>query len=238
MLATILPRAHNRSPIVQPGYRQGQHPANYGLKLPPEPLTRGEIELLLRHMGRGPCGVRNRALVVLLWRSGLRIAEALALYPKDIDPAAGTVTVLYGKGGRRRQVGVDNYAVAAIELWCQERARLGIPAQRPLFCCVDIRTRGKALYSSYVRDMLKHRAAEAGITKRVYPHGLRHTMAFEMLMEGEPLGVIRDQLGHSELETTMRYLDHLAPAAAIKAMHARPIPAFGLEGEPTNPSAA
>ena len=116
MLATILPRAHNRSPIVQPGYRQGQHPANYGLKLPPEPLTRGEIELLLRHMGRGPCGVRNRALVVLLWRSGLRIAEALALYPKDIDPAAGTVTVLYGKGGRRRQVGVDNYAVAAIEL--------------------------------------------------------------------------------------------------------------------------
>jgi site-specific recombinase XerD len=86
--------------------------------------------------------------------------------------------------------------------------------------------------------MLKHRAAEAGITKRVHPHGLRHTMAFEMLMEGEPLGVIRDQLGHSELETTMRYLDHLAPAAAIKAMHARPSPAFGLEGEPTNPSAA
>jgi site-specific recombinase XerD len=231
MLAThpIRDERQTRSPIVQPGYRQGQHPANYGLKLPPEPLTRAEIDRLLARLGRGPCGIRNRALVVLLWRSGLRIAEALALYPKDIDRAAGTVTVLRGKGGRRRQVAIDSYALAMLDRWLVERAELGVSGRHPVFCCVDVRTRGKAMYSSYVRDMLKHRARQAGIEKRVHPHGLRHTMAFELMMEGEPLAVIRDQLGHSSLATTLRYCDHLAPALAIKAMHARPLPELAHE---------
>lgn len=233
MLTTaIRDQRQNRSPITMPGYRKGQHPLNYGMKLPPEPLTRDEIERLLRHMGRGPCGHRNRALVVLMWRSGLRIAEALALYPKDVDPVGGTVTVLRGKGGKRRQVAVDAYTVALLERWTAARAELGLTGRDPLFCCVDVRTRGKAMYSSYVRDMLKHRAAQAGIEKRVHPHGLRHTMAFELLMEGQPLGVIRDQLGHSQLATTMRYLDHLAPAAAIRAMHDRPAPEFEPRVEP------
>lgn len=223
-----VPACLNRSPIVQPGYRKGQRPANYGMKFPPEPLTRDEIERLLRKLGRGPCGHRNRALVVLLWRSGLRIAEALALYPKDVDRLAGTVTVLSGKGGRRRQVAIDAYALATVERWMTARLKLELNGRHPLFCCVDVRTRGKAMYSSYVRDMLKRRARQAGIEKRVHPHGLRHTMAFELLMEGQPLGVIRDQLGHSQLSTTLRYCDHLAPAVAIRAMHGRPDPVFRM----------
>src|SRR5581483_3247266 len=166
---------------------------------------------------------------VLMWRSGLRIAETLALYPKDIDRYGGTVTVLRGKGGKRRQVAVDSYALAMLDRWLLERSRLGLTGREPLFCCVDVRTRGKAMYSSYVRDMLKHRGRQAGIEKRVHPHGLRHTMAFELLMEGQPLGVIRDQLGHSQLATTLRYCDHLAPRVAIKAMHARPVPTIQLE---------
>lgn len=222
MLTTPVPGVgQNRSPITMPGYRKGQHPANYGRTFPPEPLTRGEIERLLRQLGRGPCGHRNRALVVLLWRSGLRISEALVLYPKDVDRDAGTVTILRGKGARRRQVAIDAYALAMLERWLAARAELGLTGRQPLFCTVDIRTRGKTMYSSYVRDMLKQRAAAAGIEKRVHPHGLRHTMAFELLMEGQPLGVIRSQLGHSQLATTLRYCDHLAPAVAIRAMHDR-----------------
>jgi site-specific recombinase XerD len=209
-----------------PGYRAGQHPANYGLRFPAEVLTRDEIERLLRTLGQGPCGHRNRALIVLMWRSGLRIAEALGLYPKDVDRARGTVTVLRGKRGKRRQVGIDTYALAVLDRWLAERAELGLTGREPVFCCVDIRTRGKQMYSSYVRDMLKQRAVQAGIEKRVHPHGLRHTMAFELMMEGEPLGVIRDQLGHSQLATTLRYCDHLAAGTAIKAMHARPLPGF------------
>lgn len=229
VVTVVLPLRQNRSPITMIGYRKGQHPLNYGLKLPPEPLSRDEIERLLQHMGHGPCGHRNRALVVLMWRSGLRIAEALALYPKDVDARAGTITILHGKGNKRRQVGTDTYALAMLERWNRVRAELGLTGRHPLFCCVDVRTRGKAMYSSYVRDMLKHRARQAGIEKRVHPHGLRHTMAFELLMEGQPLGVIRDQLGHSQLATTMRYLDHLAPAAAIKAIHSRPAPELAAD---------
>lgn len=221
---TIRGGLQNRSPITMPGYRAGQHPANYERTFPAEVLTRDEIERLLRTMGEGPCGARNRALIVLMWRSGLRIAEALGLYPKDIDRREGTVTVLRGKRGKRRQVGIDAYALAVLDCWMAERAALGLTGREPVFCCVDIRTRGKAMYSSYVRDMLKHRAQQAGIEKRVHPHGLRHTMAFELMMEGEPLGVIRDQLGHSQLATTLRYCDHLAAGSAIKAMHARPLP--------------
>jgi site-specific recombinase XerD len=224
MLETIRSEPENRSPITMPGYRKGQHPANYGLSLPAEVLTRDEIERLLRTLGQGPCGLRNRALIVLMWRSGLRIAEALSLHPKDVDRRAGTVTVLRGKRGKRRQVGVDAYALAVLEQWLAARAQLGLTGRAPVFCCVDIRTRGKAMYSSYVRDMLKQRAAQAGIQKRVHPHGLRHTMAFELIMEGQPLGVIRDQLGHSQLGTTLRYCDHLAAGTAIKAMHDRPLP--------------
>lgn len=226
------------SPIVQPGYRKGQRPANYGLTLPAEPLTRAEIELLMRFMGQGPCGHRNRALVALLWRSGLRCAEALALYPKDIDAERGTVTVLRGKGRKRRQVALDALALALIERWMDARRRLGIDARAPLFCCVDKRTRGKVMYASYVRNMLKQRARLAGIEKRVHPHGFRHTMAFELLMEGQPLGVIRDQLGHKSLGTTMRYLDHLAPAAAIRAMHERPVPQLDFEARAARRAAA
>lgn len=227
-----------------PGYRQGQRPDNAGLTLPPEPLTRAEIERLLKVMGRGPCGHRNRALVVLLWRSGLRISEALDLYPKDVDREAGTVTVMRGKGGRRRQVAVDELGLVMLERWMLERSRLGLTGREPVFCCVDVRTRGKRMYSSYVRTMLKARGEQAGIGggsyrdgtrwgKRVHPHGLRHTMAFELLMEGVDLGTIRQQLGHSQLATTLRYCDHLAPAVAIRAMHARPRPLIdvGTEAE-------
>jgi site-specific recombinase XerD len=214
----------NPSPITMPGFRKGQRPANYGLKLPPEPLTLDEVERLLAVLGRGPCGHRNRAMVVLMWRSGLRIGETLALKPKDIDAADGTVTVLRGKGGRRRTVAVDAYALATLELWARDREKLRLTGHHHLFCTVDVRTRGRQLSDTYVRDMLKKRARQAGIEKRVHPHGLRHTMAYNLIMRSAPLGVIRDQLGHSKLATTMRYCDHLQPAEAVRWMHENPSP--------------
>lgn len=227
-----LAERQNRSPITMPGYRKGERPPNWGKKYPPQVLTREEIERLLRAMGRGPTGTRNRALVVLMWRAGLRISEALALYPRDVDRGAyPTVTVLRGKGGKRRQVALDTYALVTLERWLAERAKLGVDGRAPIFCVIDKRTRGKSIYSAYVRRMLKDRAAKAGIAKRVAPHGLRHTMAFELMMEDVPLAVIRDQLGHAQLATTMRYCDHLGSAAAIKRMHQRPLPE--LPGDPT-----
>lgn len=234
-----LAERQNQSPITMPGYRKGKRPGNYGRTFPPVVLSREEIELLLRHMGRGPTGHRNRALVVMTWRTALRISEALALRPTDVDAATlyPTVTVQRGKGGKRRQVAVDGYALAYLDRWLTERKRLGLDYRQPIFCVIDRRSRGKPLYSSYVREMLKERAAQAGIDKPVRPHGLRHSRAFEMMMEGAPLGVIRAQLGHVDLATTMRYCDHLGAAEAIKWVHDHSLPptAVGPGGSASSP---
>ena len=74
---------------------------------------------------------------------------------------------------------------------------------------------------SYVRTMLNRLADRAGIEKRVHPHGLRHTHSFELMMEGVPVPVIRQQLGHASLATTDRYLRHLAPKDVVEVMQRR-----------------
>jgi site-specific recombinase XerD len=199
----------------------GVKPPNAGKRYPPEPLERGEVLRLLNGCGRGPCGLRNRALIVTLWRCGLRVSEALALYPRDLDVSNGIIRVRRGKGGKHRPVGIDPQALAVIEQWMAARAKLGIGGRSPLFCKVDVRVRGGELRTQYVRTMLKRAAANAGIDKRVHPHGLRHTHAFELSLEGVPLPLIQRQLGHSSLATTARYVDHLAPAQVVAAMQTR-----------------
>lgn len=186
-------------------------PPNAGRKYPAEVLTREEIHRLLGAMGRGYAGARNRALVVVLWRCGLRVAEALALYPKDIDLNAGTIAILHGKGDRRRVVGIDPEAGAVLQSWLDRRRGLGLTGRHPVFCVISQPTLGKPMYSSCVREALKDAGARAGLEKRVHPHGLRHTFASDIAREGVPLHVIRKWLGHSDLSTTARYVDHLTP---------------------------
>ena len=80
---------------------------NRSEQLPGEVMARADIRALLRACNRGPTGARNRALLVVLWRGGLRIAEALALRPVDLDAAAGLVRVRRGKSGRKREDGLQ-----------------------------------------------------------------------------------------------------------------------------------
>jgi len=77
------------------------------------------------------------------------------------------------------------------------------------------------LKPSYVRTALPRLAAKAGIEKRVHAHALRHTLAFELMMEGVPVPIIQRQLGHASLATTQRYLDHIAPKDVIEVMQGR-----------------
>ena len=208
----------SRPAITTRGYHRGRIPANRGRRYPAEILTGDEVRSLLRSCStRAPTGVRNRALITLLYRGGLRLGEALALMPKDVDPGQGTVTVLHGKGDRRRTVGLDPAAMSLILRWVDRRKALGIDGRRRLFCTLD----GRPLKPSYVRTLLPRLAARAGIEKRVHPHGLRHTMAYEMMMEGTPTPLIQRVLGHVSLATTQRYLDHIAPKEVIEAMQAR-----------------
>jgi integrase len=96
-----------RSPITLPGHHGGRPPRNKGLRYPADPPTVEEVVGVMRCAGSTPYGLRARALIVLLWRAGLRISEALALTESDLDRAIGGVLVRRGKGGKRREVGID-----------------------------------------------------------------------------------------------------------------------------------
>ncbi len=193
-------------------------PPNKGKTYAPEVLTREEVRALLAACGRSATGLRNRALLVVLWRAGLRVGEALALRPSDVDPAAGTLSVPRGKTGHRT-VGLDPEALALVEQWAtQRRAVLGLGGRWPLFCTL----RGGALQPSYVRSMIRRLAKRAGIERRVHPHALRHTMAAELLREGASVRHIQLQLGHSDLSTTAAYLESIQPLELVEMARSRP----------------
>ncbi len=110
---------------------------NRGIKLPGEILNRQEMRSLLAACNRGPSGARNRALLVVLWRAGLRTAEALALRPNDLDPAAGLIRIQRGKGGKPRSVGMEIEAFRTVEAWLARREGLGLNGHAPLFCTLQ-----------------------------------------------------------------------------------------------------
>ncbi len=88
----------------------GPPPRNKGLRYPPDPPTVEEIIAVMRAAGDDPDGIRLRGAIVVLWRAGLRISEALALAESDLDRVRGAIQVRHGKGGRRREVGMDRWA--------------------------------------------------------------------------------------------------------------------------------
>jgi integrase len=96
-----------RSPATLPGYHAGRPPRNKGRLYPPDPPTVEEIVAVMRQTGDDRHGARLRALIVVLWRGGLRVQEALALGEHDLDPRRGSLLVRRGKGGRRRETGMD-----------------------------------------------------------------------------------------------------------------------------------
>lgn len=189
-----------------------------GKKFPPEILTDAEVwALVKRCSARAPTGLRNRALIAVLYRGGLRISEALALMPKDLDRDAGTVRILHAKGDRSRTVGLDPGAFAMIERWLDVRGARGIKNGSPIFCTLA----GGSMKDAYCRQLFPRLARKAGIDKRVHPHSLRHTMASQLAAEGVPMNVIQQQLGHSSLATTSKYLQHIQPQQVIDTMQAR-----------------
>jgi site-specific recombinase XerD len=106
-----------RSPATMPGFLAGRAPHNKGMEYPPDPPRPEEIVLVMRQAGDDRHGLRVRALIAVLWRAGLRISEALALNETDLDPARGSVLVRHGKGDKRRQAGMDEFAFAQLAAW-------------------------------------------------------------------------------------------------------------------------
>jgi len=157
---------YRRSPATKPGYNQGRRPANAGRTYPVEVLTVREVSALLASCSpRSATGVRNRALIVVLYRGGLRFSEALALESRDVDEGESSVNVRHGKGDRQRVVGMDPQAFALLERWLELRRKRGL-ARTPIFCTLDGR---KAVDSSYVRRLLPRLAAAAASRSACMP---------------------------------------------------------------------
>jgi len=127
---------HRRSPATMPGYHRGRPLRNKGEEYPADPPTVEEIVAVMRAVGDRPDGHRLRALIVLLWRAGLRISEALALQESDLDSGRGAVLVRRGKGGKRREVGMDRWAWEQLDPWLEIRRELPIGA---LLCVITAR---------------------------------------------------------------------------------------------------
>lgn len=206
--------SRGRSAVTLPGHRAGLAPPNAGRKWPPELLSPAEARRLLGQPSRrAPTGIRNRALIAVLWRGGLRVSEALALAPRDVDAAACALAVRHGKGDRHRTVGMDPAAFGLLERWLEERRRLGL-SRAPVFCTLAGPGATRLLCPCAS-------GAPGGIDKRVHPHGLRHTCAAELAVEGVGVNLIQAQLGHASLHTTTVYLRQIAPVELLGVMRAR-----------------
>jgi site-specific recombinase XerD len=203
-------------------------PPNKGRKLPPELVTADDVRALLAACSTtAPTGLRNRALVVALYRAGLRLDEALTITPADVDLDGGVILVKPGGweappggtagGGRDRIAGIDHGGLAIIEAWLRARATLGLADGSPLFCTLS----GGPLQPAYVRQLLPRLAEKAGLAKRVHAQGLRYSHAVELAAEGLPAEVIQAQLGHESLASTGRYLRRRPAPDRIGALQRR-----------------
>jgi site-specific recombinase XerD len=188
---------------------------------PADPPTVEETIAVMRQPDDNRHGWRLRALIAVLWRGGLRIQEALSLAEPDLDPRRGSLLVRHGKGGRRREIGMDAWGWEQLRPWLL--ARRGLPVG-PLFCVIDGPTRGRSWSSAAVRVELRRLASHAGVRRRFAPHQLRHAHALELAREGVPLNIIQRQLGHANLGTTSIYLQGIDTEEIIAAVHTRHAP--------------
>jgi integrase/recombinase XerC len=162
---------------------------------------------------------RDRAILEVLYATGLRVSELVGLGLDDVDRGERTVRVL-GKGNKERIVPFGGKAAAALEAYLTVRG----PAPGPVF----LNARRGGLSARSVHALVRRRARAAGLSRRVSPHTLRHTFATHLLDAGADLRMIQELLGHSRLSTTQRYT-HVAAEQLMRVYdrahpRARPAP--------------
>jgi site-specific recombinase XerD len=210
-----------RSPATLPGYHSGRAPRNKGRRYPADPPRVEEIIAVMRQAGGRPAGLRARVLIVVLWRAGLRVSEALALTEGDLEPGRGAMLIRRGKGGRRREVGMDDWGWRQLDPWLKLRPQLPVGS---LFCVLGGPTAGRPWSAAAVRTQFRRLAEQAGVRRRFAPHQLRHAHAVEMAREGVPLNVIQRQLGHADLGITSVYLQGIDSGEIVDVVHGRHAP--------------
>lgn len=193
-----------------------------GQKFHTEIYSKDEVMSLVGCCNDGISGLRNKVLIILLYRCGLRISEALGICSSDYNVQEGTLRVI-GKRKKLRMVGLDSQTKMNLDLWMDARKRIGINGKGnpPIFCGISKNNLGKPLQTVYVRNLLKRLAKNAGIEKRMNPHNFRHTFAHDLLNEGIGLQHIQLTLGHSSISTTSKYLQRFNPKETIEKIKER-----------------
>jgi integrase/recombinase XerC len=169
----------------------------------PETLSVSEAAAVVEAKGReGALGARDRALLELLYATGLRVSELVGLRVEDVDLSARQVRTV-GKGRKERVVPFGQPAAAALRTWLKERRDLGPSAAAAEFLFLN--ARAGRLTDRSVRRVLDRAMTAAAVPRHASPHALRHSFATHLLAAGADLRSIQELLGHSSLSTTQRY---------------------------------
>ena len=174
-------------------------------------------QLLTSEKDTSPLTLQDAAMFELLYSSGLRVGELVALNVND-DPAQGEVTVT-GKGSKTRTVPVGAKAREALGQWLSLRSTVAAPEEKALF----VGRRGKRILPSLVWRRLKAWTRRRGLPQHVHPHMLRHSFASHLLQSSQDLRAVQELLGHASISTTQVYthLDFQALAKVYDAAHPR-----------------
>jgi len=157
-------------------------------------------------------GLRDRAILELLYGSGLRVSEVTALRPEDLD-LGGARVLVRGKGSKERRVPVSDFAVTAVRAWLtQGRPELGAEGAGPVF----LNRKRKPMTARDVRAMVDGYAGGLLPGRRIGPHTLRHSFATHLLEGGADIRAVQELLGHSSVATTQRYT-HVSRARLFEA---------------------
>lgn len=220
-----------RTIATRTGHGTGRVPASKGKRYPPDPVTPEDVDAMLKYLEHPRSRYENRigtlsrlrlrAIMALLWRSGLRISEALDLEPRDLNPNDYCLTVRRGKGDKRRISAMDEWAWAELRPWID--ARSDLPAG-PVFCVLGGVTAGQRWSGSDVRRQMHLTAKKAGVTRRVAPHQFRHAHAVDLWRDGIDVFVVQRQLGHARLDVTAHYLSSISPVELLEPIGRRSAP--------------
>jgi len=180
-----------------------------GRKRLPDNLDADRMARLLQIPGDGPIVDRDRAILELLYSSGLRLAELTDLNLGDVDMHDATVRVT-GKGNKDRIVPVGRQALKALRQWAITRQHMTDVDEKALF----VSNRGNRISRRSVQSRVKHWAKQQGIDANVYPHLFRHSFATHLLESSHDLRGVQELLGHANISTTQVYthldFQHLA----------------------------
>lgn len=185
---------------VLPSDPSGRLTAPRGQARLPHVLKGEELDTLLADQAPagGPVDLRDRAVVELLYGSGLRVGELCGLRPRDVDLSRGQVLV-WGKGSKQRQLPMSEASVEAVRAWVESGRPAMVTGDTPADALL-VNRRGHRLTPRDVRRIIDRRAASP-----THPHALRHTFATHLLDGGADLRAVQELLGHSDLATTQLY---------------------------------